>query len=312
MKMKNDKASSDELRASTRPSPVSQLTAHSSQLRFVFFGTPALAVEILDALETAGYVPSLVVTMPDRPQGRGMDMRETPVAAWARTRSIEVLKPEKLNSEFVSTLAARRLTLSIVVAYGKILPQSLLDIAPMYNIHYSLLPRWRGATPVESAILAGDTETGVAIQKIVYELDAGPLATLEKTPIGADETGPTLCSRLNGIAKELLVQIFPQLLDGEVKLAEQDATHATFCGKISKEDGLVDLSDDGIINYRKFRAYFGWPGIYTFFERNGKRIRTIISKAHMEGSKFVIDSVKPEGKGEMPYADFARSGARPL
>jgi len=95
-----------------------------------------------------------------------------------------------------------------------------------------------------------------------------------------------------------------------MKLQEQDATAATFCGKISKEDGEISLADDGIQNYRKFRAYFGWPGIYAYFERGGKKIRTIITKAHMDGAKFVIDSVKPEGKGEMPYADFARSGAK--
>lgn len=236
-------------------------------------------------------------------------MRETAVAAWAHERRIEVVKPEKLDAVFIENFAQRDLAFSIVVAYGKILPQALLDIAPMYNIHYSLLPRWRGATPVESAILAGDSETGVAIQRIVFKLDAGALVAVETTPIGENETAPELRARLNAIAAKKLVDIFPQLISGEVKLEEQDATAVTFCGKISKEDGLIGLSDGGIENYRKFRAYFGWPGIYTFFERGEKRIRTIITKCHMEGSKLVIDSVKPEGKGEMPYADFVRSGA---
>ena len=280
-------------------------------VRFAFFGTPELAVDILDALEAAGYVPTVVVSMPDRARGRGMEMRESPVATWARGRNIEVLKPEKLDSEFISKLEARSLTLALVVAYGKILPQTALDMMPMYNIHYSLLPRWRGATPVEAAILAGDTETGVAIQQIVYELDAGPIVALEKTIIGADETGIALRTRLNGIAKKLLVRILPEIIAGGMKLVEQDKTSATFCGKISKEDGLLDLSDGGETNYRKFRAYFGWPGVYTFLERNGKKIRTIIVKAHMDGERFVIDTVKPEGKGEMPYADFVRSGAKP-
>ena len=287
---------------------------------FAFFGTPVLAAEILDGLEIAGYVPSVVVTMPDRPHGRGMEMQETPVASWARERGIEILKPERLDVEFISQLEARSLKLALVVAYGKILPQSVLDLMPMYNIHYSLLPRWRGATPVESAILAGDTETGVAIQKIVHELDAGPLVAVEKTKIGSDETGIALRARLNGIAKELLVAAMPKIISGDMKLVEQDKTLATFCGKISKEDGLVDLSDNGEINYRKFRAYFGWPGVYTFFERTGKVIRTIITKAHLDppsanwrsGGKFTIEAVKPEGKGEMPYTDFVRSGAVPV
>ena len=283
----------------------------SENNRFAFFGTPALAVEILEALAAEGYVPSLIVTMPDRQVGRGLEIRETAVAAWGRERGIEVLKPEKLDAAFIEEFKSRDISFSIVVAYGKILPQALLDIAPMYNIHYSLLPRWRGATPVESAILAGDTETGVAIQQIVYQLDAGPLVAIEKTPIGADETTPVLRSRLNGIAKELLVKFFPKLLDATPELTEQDASAATSSGKMSKEDGLIDLADDGVENYRKFRAYFGWPGIYTFFERGGKKIRTIITKAHMDGKKFVIDTVKPEGKGEMPYEDFVRSGAKP-
>jgi len=281
-------------------------------MKYAFFGTPALCIEVLDALVAAGYLPSLIVTMPDRPQGRGMEMKETAVAVWARVRGIEVVKPEKLDAAFIEDFARRGLAYSIVVAYGKILPQALLDVAPMYNIHYSLLPRWRGATPVESTILAGDAETGVAIQRIVFKLDAGPLVAVEKTAIGDDETAPDLRARLNTIAAQKLVEIFPSLSARDVELQEQDETAATHCGKISKEDGLVDLSDDGIQNYRKFRAYFGWPGVYTFFERGGKRIRTIITKCHMEGSKLVIDSVKPEGKGEMPYADFVRSGVKPI
>lgn len=279
---------------------------------FAFFGTPQLAVEILGELEGAGFVPSMIVTMPDRPQGRGLQTEETAVAAWGRDHGIPILKPEKLDAAFMDDFASRDISFSIVVAYGKILPQALLDTMPMYNIHYSLLPRWRGATPVESAILAGDSETGVAIQKIVHRLDAGPVVALKKTNIDADETAPALRARLNAIAKKLLVNIFPDVASGSVQRVEQDETAATFCGKITKEDGLINFAEEGAINYRKFRAYFGWPGIYTFFERSGKRIRTIIVKTHLEGTKFVIDTVKPEGKGEMPYADFVRSGATPV
>lgn len=279
--------------------------------RFAFFGTPQLAVEILDALEAAEYVPALVVTMPDRARGRGMEMQETAVTLWARSHDIEVMKPEKLDAAFIDDFKARGIDFSIVVAYGKILPQALLDISPMYNVHYSLLPRWRGATPVESAILAGDAETGVAIQKIVHKLDAGPLVAVEKTLIDSDETAPALRSRLNDIAKKLLVNTLPEIANGTPSLVEQDESSATSCGKMSKEDGLIDLSDNGIEIYRKFRAYSGWPGIYTHFERGGKKIRTIITAAHMEGSRFIIDTVKPEGKGAMPYQDFLNSGAKP-
>lgn len=288
------------------------MTTTNTEIKFAFFGTPALANEILDALESAGYTPSLIVTMPDRPQGRGMDMRETAVATWGRERGIEVLKPEKLDNEFITDFKSRNLSFSVVVAYGKILPQALLDISPMYNIHYSLLPRWRGATPVESAILAGDTETGVAIQRIVYKLDAGAIVAMERTSIAETETTPELRTRLNTIAAQTLVALMPHLADNSVETTEQNESFATHCGKMSKEDGAISLSDSGIENYRKFRAYVPWPGIYTFFERGGKTIRTIITKCHMEGSKFIIDAVKPEGKGEMPYTDFLQSGAKPL
>lgn len=290
------------------------MTRNSS--RFAFFGTPQLAVEILDELEAVGYVPALVVTTPDRARGRGMETQMTPVKAWAIARAIEVLQPEKLDDAFVAKLAKRDLQFAIVVAYGKLFPRTLLEFLLMYNIHYSLLPRWRGATPVEAAILAGDEETGVTLQQIVYELDAGPLIVVEKTHIGADETAPELRTRLNGIAKKMLVKVLPEIIAGNMKPVEQDKTAATFCGKISKEDGLISLNDDGEINYRKFRAYFGWPGSYTFFERGGKKIRTIIVKAHLDppagGEKCIIDTVKPEGKGEMLYTDFVRSGARPI
>jgi len=281
--------------------------------RFAFFGTPMLCIEILDALETAGFVPAAVVTMPDRAKGRGMEMSETPVAAWARERGIEVLKPEKLDTDFVTDFTARGIQSAVVVAYGKIIPQTLLDAIPhgMYNIHYSLLPRWRGATPVESAILAGDSETGVAIQRMVFKLDAGPVVALEKTAIGNDETTLELRGRLNSMASRMLITLMPAILVGTAPAHEQDETQMTHAGKMSKEDGLLDLADDGIVNYRKFRAYIGWPGTYAYFERGGKKVRGIIVKAHLESSKFVIDTIKPEGKGAMPYGDFLRSGASP-
>lgn len=274
---------------------------------FAFFGTPALACEILDALLASGHTPTLIVTMPDRPQGRGMVMTPSPVATWAAAHHIETLKPEKLDDEFVANLRARGISLAVVVAYGKIVPQSMLDSFErgMWNIHYSLLPRWRGATPVESAILAGDTETGVCIQRMVYALDAGPIAAIERTPIAPSETTPELRARLNATAARLLVSLFPALKDGSVTLTEQDATHATRCGKMVKEDG--DITDDNdATRLRKYRAYAVWPRTYFYTERAGARIRVKVAAAHGESERFVIDRVVPEGRREMSYADFLR------
>lgn len=281
--------------------------------RFAFFGTPALATEILDALTDAGFTPDVIVTMPDRPQGRGMALQESPVGAWGRSHGVEVVKPESLDDAFRTELQKRELSFAIVVAYGKIVPQSLLDSFEkgMWNIHYSLLPRWRGATPVESAILAGDAETGVAIQRMVFALDAGPIAAIERTRIGDTETTPELRSRLNAIAALLLVGIVPQIADGSIALSEQDTSMATRCGKMTKEDGDI-THDDDTTRSRKFRAYTPWPGTYFFAERGGTRLRVKVVSARYENGRFLIDIVTPEGKGPQPYRHFLASGATPL
>ncbi len=285
------------------------LPPHPSPLSdsFAFFGTPPLACDILDALADDGYAPAVIVTMPDKPQGRGMEMRATAVGAWGDAHGIEVLKPERLDAAFIDAMRERGIGFAIVVAYGKIVPPTLLDAFPrgMWNIHYSLLPRWRGATPVESAILAGDSETGVAIQRMVFALDAGPIAALETTRIEDTETTPVLRSRLNAIAARLLVSIVPQIADGSITVSEQDASTATRCGKMTKEDGDI-THDDDTTRWRKFRAYTPWPGTYLFADRGGKTIRVKVNAAHHERGRFVIDTVTPEGKREMPYADFLR------
>lgn len=281
--------------------------------RFALFGTPDVSVEIAAALYEARFVPTLVVTMPDRPRGRGLHLEEAPLAQWAKTHEIAVEKPEVLDADFCARLASYDVPVGIVVAYGKILPQALIDAFPggLYNIHYSLLPRWRGATPVESAILAGDTETGVSIQRLVQRLDAGPIVASAPLTILPDESAPELRSRLNALAGPLLVSIMPALLRGEIQAQEQDESLVTRARKTEKEDGEINLADDGILNYQKYRAYAGWPGIYTFFERNGASVRVIIEKARLEGNRFIIEMVKPEGKRAMPFADFLRTGARP-
>jgi methionyl-tRNA formyltransferase len=281
--------------------------------RFAFFGTPSLACDILDALEASGYVPAVIVTMPDRPQGRGMIVLASPVGAWAAERSIAVMKPEKLDDAFIAQLKALDIPLAIVVAYGTIVPQTLLDTFPrgMWNIHYSLLPRWRGATPVESAILAGDAQTGVAIQRMVFALDAGPIVSQKSLAIDDEETAPALRERLNAMAAEMLVEIFPTLVSGEPTLMEQDATAATRCGKMEKADGDI-TDDDDTTRWRKYRAYFAWPGTYYFSERGGKTLRVKVVAAHFDGGRFVVDTVVPEGKGAMPYSAFVATGATPL
>lgn len=278
----------------------------NKNLNFAFWGTPDVAEGTLEILKQAGFLPALIITAPDAPAGRGMKMQESPTAIFAKENGISCLKPEKLDSEFTLKLSTFNFQLFVVVAYGKILPENILNIPKLgsINIHYSLLPKYRGASPVESAILNGDTETGVSIQKMVFKMDAGPVIAREETKISPDETAPELRKRLIKIGGELLVEMLktPSLRPGSEHSPfaggeEQNESEATYCKKIQKEDGLINFEDDPIKNYNKFRAYAHWPR--TFYFKNEKRI--IITDAILEDNKFVVKKVLPEGKKEIPY-----------
>ena len=280
-----------------------------SKLNFVFWGTPDVASETLEILKKSGFVPALIITSPDAKAGRGLHLQASPVAVFAEQNNIRCLKPEKLDEEFVSNLETRTYNLIIVVAYGKIIPENILNMPKFgsINIHYSLLPKYRGASPVESAILNGDTETGVTIQKMVYKMDAGDIIAGEKTNILPDETAPELRKRLIKLGGELLVKTLTssalrQAQDSSPFAggAKQNESEATFCKKIKKEDGLIDLNDDAkknLQNYNKFRAYATWPR--TYFFKNGKRI--IITKAKLQEGKFIVEKIIPEGGKEQEY-----------
>ncbi len=287
-------------------------------MNLAFWGTPDLTTTYLDALKTAGMMPVVIITNPDRPKGRGQEMAATPAKLWAIEHNVPVLQPEKLDEAFFHELSVFALDLSVVVAYGKIIPQNFIDLPKhsTLNVHYSLLPQYRGAAPTESAILNGDTETGCSIQVMRFKLDSGPIIAEEITSIGPDETTTDLRRRLTNIGAKLLVETLPKYIAGELNAREQDDSLATRSGKIKKEDGLIDPAGDPIENYRKFRAYIEWPRTYFFQNDNraqaeqsshdGKRV--IITKAHLENGTFVIDRVLPEGKNEIAYGDFARLG----
>jgi methionyl-tRNA formyltransferase len=282
--------------------------------RFVFFGTPDIAASALDELEHAGYVPRAVVTAPDKPQGRGLALAASPVKSWALARGIEVLQPEKIDSNVLQNVRMSEAELFIVVAYGSILPQALLDIPPRgtINIHPSLLPRFRGPSPVRSAILADERTTGVSVMLLDEKMDHGPL--LAQKTVEVSEWPPRASAFEHTLVREgarLLATILPSYLSGDIVPQEQNHDVATYCTKIEKEDGLLDMSADPHTNLLKIRAYEGWPGTYTYFLRGAKKIRVAILDAHIDDKALVIDKVKPEGKNEMPYTDFLRSGARP-
>ena len=271
-------------------------------MNIAFFGTPPFTTDFLDTLVASGYSPSLVVTAPDRAVGRGMVMTAPEPKVWADATGIKVLQPEKLDDAFFTELSETQWDLFVVVAYGKIMPEPVINV-PTYgtiNVHYSLLPKYRGATPTESAILNGDTTTGVSIQQMVYKLDAGDVLSTKEIAIDPSDTTLTLRDKLNKEALILLPQTIKQLFDGTVTRTPQDESLVTTCGKFTKDMGELNLEDDGITNDRKYRAYTGSIGTY-FFD-NDKRIK--ITKAHLEGKTFVIDEIIPENGKRMPYSSY--------
>jgi len=266
---------------------------------FIFFGTPAVASETLATLLSHGFTSALVVTSPDAPRGRGLVLTPSPVKVLALEKNIPVITPEKLDAAAIAAIAAHHADHALVVAYGKIFPEELIAIFPkgVLNVHYSLLPKYRGATPLETALLAGETETGVTVQKMVKELDAGDIIAQEATPIAPTETARELRPRLITLGAELLVRTLPAFERGEITPTPQDAARATRARKLKKEDGQLDLSAPAEMNWHKYRAYA--DSIGTYFIQNEKRIK--ITGAEFTRGEFRITRVIPEGKKETAY-----------
>jgi methionyl-tRNA formyltransferase len=276
---------------------------------FIYFGTPYVARDTLEQLVASGYVPSLVVTSPDAPQGRGQKLAPCETKAWAEAHGLPVITPEKLDPHTIHHIREVKASYGIVVAYGKILPQPMLDIFPkgILNIHYSLLPKYRGASPVEAALLHNDSVTGVSIQKMVFELDAGDVLASHVVEILPNETTRELRPRLIDAGAELLVSMLPDFEGGSIVATPQDASKVSVCGRIKKEEGLLSLTDDGQKNWNKYRAYAESPGTYFFIEKNGKRVRVKIKTAEFSDGAFTPLRVVPEGKNETNYADLIRA-----
>lgn len=285
----------------------------NEDLKFVFWGTPEIASQTLEILKKSDYLPLLIITSPDKPAGRGLHLTSTPVSIWADKNKITCLKPEKIDQEFLKNIetefSLKSINLSIVVAYGKILPQKAIDLPNLgtINIHYSLLPKYRGASPLESALLNNDKITGVTIQQMVFKLDSGPILIKKEIPIRLEETKGELREKLIKLGAETLVKILPKLQKSKIISEEQNEKEATYCKKIKKEDGLLDLKNDDIKNYSKYRAFTDWPETYFLVDKNNKKIRIKIKKAKYENNSFIIERVIPEGKKEIDYNDFNRN-----
>ena len=284
----------------------------------VFFGGQPLATATLEELESAGIMPSLVVTSADAPKGRGLVLTAPEAKVWAEAHTIPVLQPTTLknareNNREIAPLFNTEWDLFIVASYGKILPPEILALPKhsTLNVHPSLLPKFRGPSPIRSAILEDARETGVSIMLMDEELDHGPIIAQARVELEESEWPPraTLFEQLLAHAGgELLAETIPLWMEGTITPEEQDHDKATFSQKITKEMGMIDLSDDPHKNLLKIRAYDGWPGTYFMHSRNGKEMRVkIIDAAVAPNGILQILRVIPEGKKEMKYEDFLRA-----
>jgi methionyl-tRNA formyltransferase len=282
-------------------------------MKSVFFGGSEFSVYVLDELKSHNIVPALIITTPDKPKGRKLVLTPTPVKIWAQNNGIEVISPVSLkkdNADLISKLQTLNSKLFLVASYGKIIPQEILDIPPKgtLNVHPSLLPKLRGASPIKGAILS-ENETGVSIMLLDAEMDHGPIVAQEKVMSWNNNNPPyekDLAEILGHKGGQMLAEILPDWLENKIEAKEQNHEEATFCGKIEKSYGEINLEDNPEKNLRKIRAYRQWPGAFYFIERNGRKMRINIKSAHIENGKLVLEKVVPEGKKEMSYEDFLR------
>lgn len=279
---------------------------NNSKKNIAFFGTPDFVCDFLDVLHTTPYAPSCIITGPEVQKGRGMKFHNPLPKIWADKYGIPVLQPKRLDDSFFETLSEQKWDLFIVIAYGKILPEKLINLPThkTINLHYSLLPAYRGASPVEQSILHGDTETGISIQQMEYTLDTGPLLYVEKMPISEHDTTATLRGKLNRRAQEIFIPFLDDLFLGTITPKAQSDTGVSYCTKIKKEDGLLDDTHTDQEKWRKYRAYTPWPGVWHNVEKNNTFIRVKIKEAQYENGVFTPTILVPENTNPLSKKEY--------
>ena len=251
-------------------------------MKIIFFGTSQFAIPILEALVNANMTPSLIVTAPDKPRGRGGKIQSPSVKLWADTHRLPVIQPPKLESGIMNNELWNNVDLFVVASYGKIIPKDLLEI-PKYgalNVHPSLLPKYRGPSPIQTALLNGDSETGVTIMLMDEEMDHGPTLANYKVQITNSKiTYGELERKLSDIGAELITKTIPKWIASKIKPQNQDHAKATYTKKITKEDGSINWHEPAEIIERKIRAYSPNPGVFTFWQKGNAKIRLKILDA---------------------------------
>ena len=301
-------------------------------LDLIFCGTPRFAVPTLEKLVAAGFRVHLVVTQPDRPKGRGLELVQSPVKQSALKLNLPIAQPDRIktNDEFRAQLTALKPDAIIVVGYGRIIPQWMLDLPPLGNInlHASLLPKYRGAAPIQWAIANGETVTGVTTMRIDAGLDTGDILLWHENPIAPYDTAETVAPRLAAMGARLMVETLERLRAGNIQPRAQDHAQATLAPILKKEDGLIDFSRSAAEISNRMRGFQPWPGAYTKFR--GKNLQIVQAQPaddvlppgelHAVHNRLLVGcgqqtslellEVQLEGKKRTPARDFIH-GYRP-
>ncbi len=299
-------------------------------MKIVFFGSPASAIPSLSRLMEEGHQIALIITQPERPSGRGKKLTQSPVKKFAIKKGISVYQPERIKFDQIAVEKIQNIEpdLNVVVAYGQIIPLSILEIPKhqSINVHFSLLPKYRGASPVQWTLLNGEKTTGITIFKLNEKMDEGDILSQEKTDILPYENAGELEARLSTIGAELLVKTIANLKN--IQAQKQNHSQATYAPKLKKEDGQIDWHKDALSIDRHVRAFTPWPSAFSFFQ--GKRVIITMGKGIKEevihsanpgeilkikkdgievccgqGSVYLIESLRPENRKEMSAYSFS-------
>lgn len=278
--------------------------ANVPQVRVVFMGTPALSQTLLEALIGEHYNVVGVVTRPDKPVGRDQSIQASPVKATALKHQIPVLQPARLDAAAVKDIQAWKPDVILVAAYGRILPQTLLDIPGFgcVNVHLSLLPRWRGASPVQNALMAGDTETGVTLMLLDAGMDTGDILAQRVCPIDPHERADALLEKLTQMGQTLLLETLPLWVKRRLSPTPQPTQGVTLCQLIEREDGRIVWDASAQEIYNRFRGLYPWPGVFTFWKRGEDDI------VRLKLTEVAFQKLTPEG--ERPVGQVFEIGDR--
>lgn len=316
---------------SPEKAPVKAEPSSVPGIRVVFMGTPEFSETILSGLIGLGYDVVAVYTRPDKPVGRKREPVPSAVKRIATDHGIPLEQPDRFDEEAVRRLRGHRPDLIVVAAYGRILPPSVLSVPEFgcLNVHASLLPRWRGASPVQNALLAGDTETGTTIMLMDAGMDTGPILAQAPFPISDNDTRDSLLTRMAEDGVRLLAETVPEWIANRIGPKDQDGSLATLCQLIEREDGRIFWNDSAVAIRNRYRALHPWPGVFTFWKREDGLIRLKLTEVSIQktdpsmkrkfgevfeiGEKIAVQTgegllfighIQPEGKASMPIRDF--------